>query len=275
LNNKLANLTSKVSVLIAALASLLMFSWPLFFAGTVTKEADLAQAVFILLMPIVLILILVEVATGDIGSKQLALLGVLIALNAVIRLLGAGTAGIETAFFLIIIAAYVFGSGFGFLLGSGSLLVSALITGGVGPWLPFQMMAAGLIGIGAGILPKVSPKWGKLTILIGYAIPASFLYGALMTLWNWPFVAGSGSSISYLAGAGVVENLLRFLQFQIFTGGLIWDAGRALTTSLLIAITAPLLLSTLQRAAAKAGFVKLSKSANANQTAALPLAKRS
>ena len=59
----------------------------------------------------VLILVLVEFSSGDIGAKQLALLGVLIALNAVIRLLGAGTAGIETAFFLIILGAFVFGSG--------------------------------------------------------------------------------------------------------------------------------------------------------------------
>jgi len=183
----------------------------------------------------------------------------LIALNAVIRLLGAGTAGIETAFFLIIIAGYVFGSGFGFILGTGSLFVSALITGGVGPWLPFQMMAAGLIGIGAGLLPKFDRKALKLAVLIVYAIPASFFYGALMTLWNWPFIAGEGSSLSYVAGAGVVENVIRFIQYQIFTGGLVWDLGRAITTSLLIAITGPLLLGSLQRAASKAGFVKPSR----------------
>jgi energy-coupling factor transport system substrate-specific component len=250
---------SKLTVSLAALGSLLLFSWPLLISATDSKEADVAQAVFILLMPILLILILVEVAAGDIDSKQLALLGVLIALNAVIRLLGAGTAGIETAFFLIIIAGYVFGSGFGFLLGTGSLLVSALITGGVGPWLPFQMMAAGLIGIGAGALPKPQPKGIQITILVAYAIPASFVYGALMTLWNWPFLAGSDSSISYQAGAGLLENLLLFWQYQIFTGGLVWDLGRAITTSVLILASAPLLLGTLRRAANKAGFVKPSR----------------
>lgn len=248
-----------MSILLAAVASLLMFTWPLFISAAGAEEAELAQAVFISLMPVLLVLILVEVATGDIGSKQLALLGVLIALNAVIRLLGAGTAGIETAFFLIIIAGYIFGSGFGFILGTGSLLVSALITGGVGPWLPFQMMAAGLIGIGAGLLPRFKPKAAKLVTLILFAIPASFFYGALMTLWNWPFIAGDSSSISYLAGAGFIENLLRFLQYQIFTGGLVWDLGRAVTTSILILVTGPLLIGSLERAASKAGFVKPSK----------------
>ena len=256
---------SNLSILLAGIGSVLMFSWPFFISGESAVEADVAQVVFIALMPVMLVLILVEVATGEIGSKQIALLGVLIALNAVIRLLGAGTAGIETAFFLIIIAGYVFGSGFGFLLGTGSLLVSALITGGVGPWLPFQMMAAGLIGIGAGLLPRFSARFAKLSVLIVYAIPASFAYGFLMTLWNWPFLAGSESSISYLAGAGAIENLIRFVQFQILTGGLIWDLGRSITTVALIAITGPLLLGSLQRAASKAGFVKPSKQEGASQ----------
>lgn len=257
---------SGMSILLAGIGSVLMFSWPLLISASSAVEADVAQVVFIALMPVMLLLILVEVATGEIGSKQIALLGVLIALNAVIRLLGAGTAGIETAFFLIIIAGYIFGSGFGFLLGTGSLLVSALITGGVGPWLPFQMMAAGLIGIGAGLLPKFKPRAGKLAVLIVYAIPASFAYGFLMTLWNWPFLAGSESSISYLAGAGALDNLLRFVQFQILTGGLIWDLGRAITTIALIAITGPLLLGSLQRAASKAGFVRVSRQGYASPT---------
>jgi energy-coupling factor transport system substrate-specific component len=259
---------SNLSILLAAAGSLLMFSWPFFISGESAVEADVAQVVFIALMPVMLVLILVEVSTGEIGSKQIALLGVLIALNAVIRLLGAGTAGIETAFFLIIIAGYVFGSGFGFLLGTGSLLVSALITGGVGPWLPFQMMAAGLIGIGAGLLPKFDSRGAKLSVLIVYSVPASFAYGFLMTLWNWPFLAGSESSISYLAGAGAIENLIRFFQFQIFTGGLIWDMGRAVTTVALIALTGPLLLGSLQRAASKAGFVRPSRLEDANRTKA-------
>jgi energy-coupling factor transport system substrate-specific component len=259
---------SNLSILLAGVGSVLMFSWPFFISTESAVEADVAQVVFIALMPVMLVLILVEVATGEIGSKQIALLGVLIALNAIIRLLGAGTAGIETAFFLIIIAGYVFGAGFGFLLGTGSLLVSALITGGVGPWLPFQMMAAGLIGIGAGLLPRFASRLGKVSTLIAYSIPASFAYGFLMTLWNWPFVAGSESSISYLAGAGAIENLTRFVQFQILTGGLIWDLGRAITTVALIAITGPLLLGSLQRAASKAGFVRPSKQEVANRTQA-------
>jgi energy-coupling factor transport system substrate-specific component len=201
-----------------------------------------------------LVLVLVEFASGGLDSKQLAMLGVLTALNAVIRILGAGTSGIETAFFLIIIGAYVFGSGFGFLLGSGSLLVSALLMGGVGPWLPFQMMAAGLIGLVAGMLPKPKARWLELATLVTFAVIGAYAYGALMTLWNWPFLLGVGTDISYLPGAGIIENIIRFIKYELLTGGLLWDTGRAITTSVLILITAPALLATLKRAARRAGI---------------------
>jgi energy-coupling factor transport system substrate-specific component len=239
---------------VAAAASLLMFTWPLFISSIAQSEAQLAQLAFFFLMPTILILAVNEYSSGSIDSRQLALLGVLSALNALIRMLGAGAAGIETAFFLIIISAYVFGSGFGFLMGAISLLVSGLITGGIGPWLPFQMMAAALIGAGAGLLPKLRRSWLEVLQLIFYGAISSFVFGSLMTIWNWPFLAGIGSDVSYLAGAGLIENLTRFLQYEILTGGLLWDTGRAITTMILIAVTAPALLTTLRRAANRAGI---------------------
>ena len=231
-----------------------MFAWPLLIQSTSADENRVAQTVFIILMPLMLVLVLVEFASGELDSKQLAMLGVLTALNAVIRVLGAGTSGIETAFFLIIIGAYVFGSGFGFLLGSGSLLVSALLMGGVGPWLPFQMMAAGLIGLAAGLLPKSKSRWLELVFLVTFGIVGAYIYGALMTLWNWPFLLGVGTDISYQPGAGIIENLHRFIQYEILTGGLLWDTGRAIMTSALIVLTAPALITTLKRAARRAGI---------------------
>lgn len=245
-------LASRITIFAIALISISLFCWPLVIQ--VPDQTGLAQGAFIILMPLLVALIYIEYSSGGIDSRQLALLGVMTALNAVARLLGAGVAGIETAFFLILIGAYVFGSGFGFLLGSVSLMVSALISGGVGPWLPFQMMAAGLVGLGAGLIPRM--KFEKLA-LIGYAIFASFAYGILMTLWNWPYLAGVGSDVSYTAGAGVLENIRRLFAYDLLTGGALWNLGRAITTSVLIAVTAPALLATLRRAAGRAGVEKL------------------
>ena len=239
-----------------AVASLIMFTWPLLIAGDGANEAGIAQAAFIALMPVLLVVLLIEFGSGQLDARRLAILGLLIALNAVIRLLGAGVSGIETVFFLIILGAFVFGPQFGFMLGTGSLFVSALLGAGVGPWLPFQMMAAGLVGLGAGLIGSGATKRPlERTILCGYAFLASFAYGALMTMWNWPFLAGVGSSLSYQPGASIVENLQAFLRYEIFTGGLIWDLGRAVTTIVLISLTGKTLLATLRRAANKVEFV--------------------
>ncbi len=250
-------LLSRITVGLAAIGSLLVFTWPLFISASAPNQANLAQGLFIALMPLLLVLISVEFASGQIEIKQLAVLGVLIALNAVIRTLGAGTGGIETAFFIIIIGGYALGAGFGFILGACSLLVSALLAGGIGPWLPFQMMAAGLVGIGAAALPHFKSHSARMLALTPYAIVASFGYGALMTMWNWPFLAGSGGSLSYVAGAGVLENLSHFLQYELITGGLLWDLGRALTTCVLLALTAKALLATLERVASRTGVQKI------------------
>ena len=246
---------SVATVALIALGSLIMFLWPLFIAIPSQDQANLAQGTFILLMPLLLVMLLIEFGSGQLDARSLALLGLLTALNSVIRLLGAGVSGIETAFFLIILGAYVFGAGFGFILGSGSLFISALLGAGVGPWLPFQMMAAGLVGLGAGVLgSRTAPRRFERSLLSTYAVISSFGYGALMTMWNWPFLASTGSTLSYVAGASLVENLTAFLRYEIFTGGLLWDLGRAATTVALIGLTGKTLLATLRRAANKAEF---------------------
>lgn len=249
-------LGSRLTLTLVAVVSIAMFIWPLLIGATGAQSSLVAQTTFLIFMPLMLLIAIGELTSGGIDSRQLALLAVLIALNSLIRMLGAGTSGIETAFFLIILAGYVFGSRFGFILGAGSLLTSALITGGVGPWLAFQMMAAALVGLAAGTLPRLKNRAAKLSVLIIFAVVASFIYGALMTIWNWPYLVGVDSQISYSAGAGFIENLRRFIAYNLVTGGLIWDLGRAVTTSVLIAVTGPALLATLNRAANRAGFKK-------------------
>jgi energy-coupling factor transport system substrate-specific component len=176
--------------------------------------------------------------------------------NAGVRLLGTGFAGIETAFALIILAAYVFGSRFGFALGFLSILTSALIGGGVGPWLPFQMIAAALVGFGAGLLPKPRFIRSRLAWLSVYAAFSSYVYGAFLTFWTWPLFVGSGTSLSYLEGASFQENLWRFLQFEVYSGGLLWDTGRAITTITLLLLTGKALMITLERATTRADYSK-------------------
>lgn len=162
----------------------------------------------------------------------------------------------ETAFALVILSGYVFGSRFGFLLGLISILSSAIISGGIGPWLPFQIIAAALVGAGAGAVPKTqSPKLRVLFLSI-FAVFSSYFYGIFMTAWTWPLFVGPNTALSFVEGGSIAENLTRFIQFELVSGGLIWDTGRAVTTVLLIALTGTALMGILERAAIRPDFSK-------------------
>ena len=172
---------------LASLAGLAMYCWPLL----VKVHADDTVApplVFLLLLPLIIVIVLVEFTEDGMDAKALALLGVLTAINAVMRGLSAGTAGIELVFFLMILGGRVFGAGFGFVLGCTSLFASALLTGGVGPWLPFQMMASAWVGMGAGLLPRRPRGRPEIAMLVVYGILASYAYGLVTNMMGWPFL---------------------------------------------------------------------------------------
>ena len=236
----------------ASVAGLMMLGWPLLLDVPAGSRVD-PPFLLLALLPLVIVVVLVEMSEGGMDSRVLAVLGVLSAVNAVLRALGAGTAGIELVFFLLVLGGRVFGAGFGFVLGCTSLFASALMTAGVGPWLPFQMLVSAWIGMGAGLLPRARGR-AEIAVLVAYAVVASYLYGLLMNLSSWPFtlgvaVPGHEGSLSYVAGAPVLENLHRFLVYTLLTSTGTWDTGRAITTSLAIVVLGPAILTTLRRAA--------------------------
>ncbi|MFI9813511.1 ECF transporter S component [Saccharothrix variisporea] len=227
------------------------FCWPLF----VSPGAGYAGTpwLFALVLPVVLGVALAEVSSGGMDAKAVAMLGVLSALGAAIRPLGAGTAGIETVFFLLVLGGRVFGPGFGFVLGNTMLFASALLTGGIGPWLPYQMLASSWVALGAGLLPVVRGR-AEVALLAGYSAVASLVYGLLLNLSFWPFaLSAESTSLSYVPGGALGDNLVRLVGFSVATS-LGWDVGRAVTTVVLVVVTGPVLLRTLRRAARKASF---------------------
>ncbi|ROP35438.1 ECF transporter S component [Saccharothrix texasensis] len=243
-----------LALAVAAAISVVAFGWPLL----VSADAGIAQGAtapwtFALLLPLVLAVVLAEISEGGLDAKAVAMLGVLSALGAAIRPLGAGTAGIETVFFLLVLGGRVFGPGFGFVLGNTMLFASALLTGGVGPWLPYQMLGAAWVALGAGLLPRARGKV-ELAVLAAYSAAASLVYGLLLNLSFWPFALSAGStSLSFQPGAPVLDNLVRVVAFSLATS-LGWDVGRAVTTTILVLATGPVLLRTLRRAARRASF---------------------
>ena len=241
-----------LTLVLATVGGLCAFLWPLLVEPGAVLDSTSAPLVFALLLPVLVGVVLAEMADGGLDTKALAMLGVLSALGAALRPLGAGTAGVETVFFLIILGGRVFGPGFGFVLGATTLFSSALLTGGVGPWLPFQMLGAAWVGLGAGLLPRAHGR-RELALLAGYAAFAALLFGLLLNLSFWPFTLGTGTSLSYDAAQGPLDNLHSFLLFSLATS-MGWDVGRAITSVVLVLLAGPAVLSALRRASRRAAF---------------------
>jgi energy-coupling factor transport system substrate-specific component len=239
---------------ITSLIGVAAFLSPFWLARTQTTGADRtahggdAPLLFAVIGVFCLVVLLIETGGGaDPDAKRVALLGVLVAANAALRLIP-GIFGASPIFFLPICVGFVWGPSFGFLLGAASIAVSGLLTGGIGPWLPFQMMTLGWVGLTAGLLPgrRVPPSpnpslvrgRGELSppsatqSLIALAIFAAlwgFLFGAIMNLWFWPFAAPASpaeSGLYWAPGLGVGETMRRYLVFYGATSA-VYDAFRA------------------------------------------------
>ncbi len=250
------------SVIVLTLASLVSaagFLWP-FFSDANSGARTLNNLLFYwVAVPIALAVLIIEISNSRLDAKSVALLGVLTALTAALRPMGAGAIGIEPMWFILILAARVFGPAFGFVLGILALFLSAFLTGGFGPWLAYQMFAAGWIGLGAGALPQRIGKFvlrgrAEMALLLSYGVFAALLFGFLMDLQFWPWTVGSQTQLSYVGGAPIAENFHRFIVFH-FASSMAWDIPRAIFTFILIFITGPAILFALRRTKRRASFL--------------------
>lgn len=246
---------SGAAVVATSVVGLLAFLWPMLAptGSQLLAHAADAPIVFALLVPLLLAVTMSLVAEGSVGAKSVALLGVLAASAAALRALGAGIAGLEPIWIVIVLGGYALGAGFGFVLGAVCLLASALLTGGVGPWLPFQIMGSAWVGLAAGTLAGVLPARGERWLLAGFSAVAAVAYGWLLNLWFWPTLTGLPEQISFVAGAGAATNAQHWLVFNLTTS-LGYDLPRALLTFLAVLLLGPRVLASLRRVTRRASF---------------------
>jgi energy-coupling factor transport system substrate-specific component len=246
---------SPIGTAVLTLASLISaagFLWPFFYNG---QSLPRTQLFFWAALSVAFFLVIIQISNSALDAKSVALLGVLSALIAALRPLGAGAVGIEPMWFILILSARVFGPSFGFILGLTSMFVSALLTGGVGPWLGYQVFAAAWIGMAAGMLPGKKLRGRReLLLLIVFGIIASELFGILMDLQFWPWALGADTQLSYLANGAISENLSRFITFH-FATAMAWDIPRAVFTTILLVFSGKAVLSALRRTKTRAAFL--------------------
>ena len=105
------------------------------------------------------------------------------------------------------------------------------------------------MGLGPAACPRPSGR-REVFLLAGYAVVACLLYGALLNLWFWPFLA-PGTTFGFVPGAGFVENLHRFVLFDLTTS-LGFDIPRAVTNAALIVVLGRPVLGALRRVSKRA-----------------------
>ncbi|WP_459983025.1 ECF transporter S component [Nocardioides sp. AN3] len=240
---------------VASVVGLITLVWPLLLHDPRSTQVQ-PPFVFLALLPVVVAVVLAELAEGGLDPRVLAILGVLTAIDAVLRGVSAGTGGVELVFFLIILAGRVYGPAFGFVLGCTSLFVSALVTAGVGPWLPYQMLCSAWIGLGAGLLPPARGR-AELALLAAYGVVVSYLYGLLLNLQGWPMLAGVAipghhEQLAFDPAASLGENLVVFVKYTLITSTTSYDTVRAITTAVAILLLGGAVLTPLRRAARRA-----------------------
>lgn len=222
---------------------------------SVNAHGEDAMWLFLLITGLALAAVLLDLTWGHGSSQTTALLGVLAAIGAALRLVP-GPGGFSALFLLPILAGYVYGARFGFLLGALTLAASALITGGVGPWLPYQMLTTGwvaaLAGLWGGMLRRLGrrrypPTRGEVLVLALWGGFLGLFYGAVMNLWFWPFVFQPQQAEMYWQpGLGWRTTLARYALFYVTTS-LWWDVGRGVGNALLILTVGRPVLRALER----------------------------
>lgn len=257
---RLERWTNALILILATLVGVAAFAYPFFSSSvqagpTATAHADDAPLVTLVLTLLCTVIVVANLTSRQMSARTIAVLGVLSAVNAVLRAVP-GPAGFSAIFFLLALCGYVYGSTFGFLMGVLSLLVSALIGGGVGPWLPYQMLATGWIGLSSGWLPNLR-RWRRMELLMlaAWVTLWGFVFGAIMNLWFWPYVSGMQATPgqNWEPGLRFVEGLRRYAAFYVTTS-LWWDFWRAAGNAGLVIFLGGPLIRVLRRFKHVLGF---------------------
>jgi hypothetical protein len=246
------------SALVATSAvALVFFAWPLV-AGALLVPGGLGMTIALVGLPVVVALATLALDGSLRSTTVLALVAVLSALAAGARVLSAGVGGIEFVFIVVILAGRILGARLGFSVGVIAVGLSSLVWGGFGPWTAFQMFAVGWVAAGAGLLPQlgdpVTPRGRtrELVMLMVYGVFASYAFGLIMNLWFWPIAVGPGTTVSFVEGAGFLENITSFVVYSLASSTLTWDTVRAITTVVGLALVGKPALQALRRAHVRA-----------------------
>ncbi|HEV2216327.1 MAG TPA: ECF transporter S component [Candidatus Dormibacteraeota bacterium] len=239
-------------VAIISLPGLLLFLWPFFGANLPASTPAWA-----LMLAAVGALFLVEAGTRQLDSRGVALLAAIAAIDTVLRLaVIEGIGGFSPIYFLVLCAGYVFGSTYGFLVGALSILVSATVGGGVGPWVPYQVFAVGWVGAVAGLAGRRRsrlPGWQDLAVLALVGAVMGWVVGALLDIQDWVTVYRGNPTLGWEPGLSVATAVAHVGRFYLVTS-LAYDTFRAVGNVIMVLLLGAPVLAALSRLQARLTF---------------------
>jgi energy-coupling factor transport system substrate-specific component len=230
---------------VVSLLGVALFVWPFTGLSLPTESSTMA-----LTLAGLLALALVGIGSHQLDNRRLALLAVIAALDSGLRLaLVTGIAGFTPIFFLLLCAGYVYGPSFGFLAGAMALLTSAFVTGGVGPWLPYEMFAAGWVGAAAGLIGgnrQGLPGRAAIVVLAAAGFLMGYGYGAATDVYDWSVFYRGVPGLGWSSGMSGAEALSHFARFYVATS-LAWDTFRAVGNAAMVLLLGPPVLAAMAR----------------------------
>ncbi len=239
---------TRLALLATSAVGAVVFLWPFFGGGQPGAATAAAFGI-----GTAAALAAVELSAGRLDTRRLALLAALAALDAAARaVVVTGIGGFSPIFLLILCGGYVFGAEYGFLLGATTIVVSALVTGGLGPWLPYQLFAAGWVGAVAGLAGRRRqgrPNGRDVLLLAVVGALLGYGYGAVMDIWNWTFYQSS-PGLGFHPGMPLAVALGHFARFYAVTS-FVYDSFRAVGNAVMVAVLGAPVLVALARMRAR------------------------
>ena len=174
-------------------------------------------------------------------SRELVVIAVLCALGIAGRVVFAAAPQFKPVLAIAIIAGVTLGGETGFLVGSLVMLVSNMMFS-QGPWTPWQMFAAGIVGFLAGVLCE----WGvlrrtRLSLCLFGALSAVLIYGGIMN---------PVSALIWIGGAPDPKIILGY-----YVTGLPMDVIHAAATAVFLWFISEPMIETLDRVREKYGLL--------------------
>lgn len=237
---------------LVSLVGVALFAWPFFGTGL-----PASTPAWTLMLAGIAALLLIEVGNRQLDSRGVALLAAFAAIDSALRLaVIVGVGGFNPIFFLVLCAGYVFGTSFGFLVGALSILVSALISGGVGPWVPYQVFGLGWVGVAAGVAghwrrPSVSVR--DVVVLAAVGGLMGYVFGMLLDVTVWIPAFRGNPSLGWVPGMTPAAAVVHYARFYALTS-FAYDTFRAAgNVVMVLALGAPV-LAALARFRARLSF---------------------